>query len=116
MQHVCFERSQSVSQSTVKPVAGQTQRLKTSQELEDDRITTILEIQREHLLSGAKSEVLKYGAQTGIAENSFPELKNKVELQEMEMRRANDGYAYFRSQRDLLHGETGRPRKSSVRH
>ena len=35
MQHVCFERSQSISQSTGKPVAGQTQRLKTSQELEE---------------------------------------------------------------------------------
>ena len=57
------------------------------------------------MLSQAKSENLKYGNQSGIAENYIRELKNKVESQELEIMRANDGYAYFRSQRDLLHGE-----------
>ena len=55
------------------------------------------------MLSEAKSEILKFENQTGIAENYFRELKNKVGSQELEIMRANDGYAYFRSQRDLLH-------------
>ena len=68
-------------------------------------IKTILEMQRDRLLSDAKSKILKYESQTGIAENYICELKNKVGSHDMEIRRANDGYVYLRSQRDLLHRE-----------
>ena len=61
--------------------------------------------QRDQLLSEAKSEIRKYENQSGVAENYIRELKNKVESQELEIMSATDGYAYFRSQRDPLHGE-----------
>ena len=52
-----FNRSQSVSERTGRPVLRQTQKWKSSQELDDDRFRTILETPRDQLLSEAKSEV-----------------------------------------------------------
>ena len=53
---------------TAKPVKSQALKHKSSKEVEDDRIKTILETQRDQLLSEAKSEILKYENQSFIAE------------------------------------------------
>ena len=98
-----FERSQSISQSTGKLVLGR--RTGGKQVKSWKKTESGLYCRREQLLSEAKSDVLKHESQTGIAENYIHELKNKVEFQEMEIRRANDRYAYFRSQWDPLDRE-----------
>ena len=54
-----FKSAQSVA-SMGRPVSWPTQKRKPNQELDDDRIRTALEAQKEQLLSEAKSEILKY--------------------------------------------------------
>ena len=64
-----------------------------------------MELQKERLLSEARSEVLKYKNQTGMAEDYIRELKSQVGSQEMVFRSAMEGRAYSRRQQDLLHEE-----------
>ena len=106
-----INRSQSVSERPGRPLLGQTQNQKSSQELDDDRFRTILETQRDQLLSEAKSEVLKHENQTGIAQNYIRELKNQVEFQDMDISRALEGCAHSRRQKDLLHEELAAPKR-----
>ena len=64
-----------------------------------------LELQKERLLSEARSEGLKYNNQTGMAEDYIRELKSQVGSQEMDFRSAMEGRAYSRRQQDVLHEE-----------
>ena len=100
-----LKRSQSISVSTGRPVCWQTQKRKSSKDCHDDRVRTVLELQKERLLSEARSEVLKYKNQTGMAEDYIRELKSQVGSQEMDFRSAMEGRAYSRRQQDLLHEE-----------
>ena len=97
------KRSQSISERTGETRCEPDSKTEIHPEVEDDSLKTILEMQKGRLLSVAKSKILKYESQTGIAENYIRDLK--IQSQEMEIRRANDGYVDLRSQRDQLHRE-----------
>ena len=65
--------SQSIFTSTGKPVPLFSQRRKSSQELDDDRIRMLLDDQKERVLLDAKSEVLKHECRADRAERNFRE-------------------------------------------
>ena len=100
-----FQGAQSVLASTGRPVSWPTRKRKSSQELDDDRIRTILEAQKEQLLAEAKSEILKYGNKSSLTEDYTRGLECQIEFQELDLRRVLDGYAESRRENDLLHQE-----------
>ena len=72
-----FKGAQSVLASTGRRVSGPTQKRGSNQEFDDDRIRTILEIQKKQLLSEAKSEILKYENQASLTEDYIREPKEQ---------------------------------------
>ena len=65
-----------------------------------------MEIQKKQLLSKAKSEILDNENQACVTEDYIRELKRKIELQKMDIKRAMEGYAYSRRrEQEVLHEE-----------
>ena len=91
--------------STGRPVSWPTRKRKSSQELDDDRIRTILEAQKEQLFAEAKSEILKYGNKSSRTEDYTRGLKCQIEFQELDLRRVLEECAESRREQDLLHQE-----------
>ena len=110
-----FKVAQSVLASTGRPVSWPTRRRKSSQELDDDRIRTVLEAQKEQLLAEAKSEILKYGDKSSLTEDYTRGLKCQIEFQELDLRRVLEEYAESRREQDLLHSWSSRSWTSSTR-
>ena len=73
--------------------------------MDDDRIRTVLEAQKEQLLAKAKSEILKYGNKSSLTEDYTRGLKCQIEFQELDLRRVLEEYAESRREKDLLHQE-----------
>ena len=98
--------AQSVLASTGRRVSGPTQKRGSNQELDDDRIRTILEIQKKQLLSKAKSKILEYENQACLTEDYIRELKSKIECQDIDIKRAMERYPNSRRrEQEVLHEE-----------
>ena len=73
--------------------------------MDDDRIRNILEIQKKQLLSEAKSEILEYENQASLTDDYIRELKSKIECQDIDIKRAMEGYPNSKREQELLHEE-----------
>ena len=88
------------------PSFGRPKKKKSSQKLDDDdRIRIILETQKEQLLAGTKSEILKHENKADLAENHLRGLKCQIEYQELDIGRSLERYTQSGREQDLLHEE-----------
>ena len=97
--------ARSILAGTGQPVAWLTQERKSSQELDDGQIRTILERQKEQLLAEAKSEILRHEYKADHAENQIRALRSQMDSQELELGYTLEGHAQSRREQDLLHEE-----------
>ena len=72
------------------------QKRKSSQELDNDRITMLRDDQKERLLSEARSEVLKHECRADLANSNIRELNRQVESQRMIIGHTLSGYEQSR--------------------
>ena len=73
--------------------------------MEYERINTILQIQKEQLLTEARSKILKHENKANLTKDYIRGLKGQIESQELDPRRTLEGYAQSRREQDLLHEE-----------
>ena len=97
--------SQSISTSAEKPVALMSQKRKSRQELNNDRIRMLLEDQKERFLSEAKSKIVKHECRIELADISIRELNRQIETQRVEIGHTTTGYSQSSREHSLLHEE-----------
>ena len=61
--------------------------------------------QKEQLLAGAKSEILRNVFRTDLAGNNIRALNRQIESQALDIGHTLEGYAHSRREQDLLHEE-----------
>ena len=74
--------AQSALANTGQSVVWPTKR-KSSRELEYERIKTVLQVQKEQLLTEAGSEILKHENKANLTEDSIRGLKSQIESQDI---------------------------------
>ena len=97
--------SQSISTSAGKPVALMSQKRKSRQELDNDRIRMLLDKQKERLLHEARSKIVKHECRIELADNSIRELNRHFETQRVEIGHTTAGYSQSRREQAPLHEE-----------
>ena len=87
-----------------KPVSVSNER-ELSQGLKDEILVSALPVQREQILSEAKSEIQKYEAKASFDENCIRDLKNQIGTRDSDLRRTLEGYMEASQAKDRLQQE-----------
>ena len=100
-----FQRAQSISASTERPVNWMSQKRKSNQKLANCQIRIISGKTREQLLAEAKSEILRHEYRADLAENNTCNLKRHIDSQAVEIGHTRSGYDQSRWEQALLYEE-----------